>query len=215
MIRAFEKKSASQSIPGLYLNDTLITEPKEIANILASHFAQASSDNEVHINSIAQKLTLDPTTIDFLTPAQESYNNPFTMHELLAAITSSKAGATGEDYFHLQMLISMPDETLYLVLQLFNQLWKAGLFPTCWKIAIVIPILKPGKNPFLADSYRPISLLSVIGKIFEKLIWYGCWKIEIYYLLHNADSDQGVQPKINYLPYRHKSRNPSRCIIIY
>ena len=59
---------------------------------------------------------------------------------------------------------------LHLVLQFFNQLWEAGLFPTCWKTAIVIPILKPGKNPFLMDSYRPISLLSVIGTIFEKLI---------------------------------------------
>ena len=33
----------------------------------------------------------------------------------------------------------------------------------------MISILKPGKDPALSSSYRPISLLDVIGKLFEKI----------------------------------------------
>ncbi|GFU22715.1 uncharacterized protein TNCV_762911 [Trichonephila clavipes] len=39
-----------------------------------------------------------------------------------------------------------------------------------WRTAVVIPILKPGKNSALAESYRPISLLPVLSKLAEKLI---------------------------------------------
>ncbi|GFS74203.1 RNA-directed DNA polymerase from mobile element jockey [Trichonephila clavipes] len=39
-----------------------------------------------------------------------------------------------------------------------------------WKTAVVIPILKPGKNSALAESYRPISLLPVLNKLAEKVI---------------------------------------------
>ncbi|GFW41373.1 RNA-directed DNA polymerase from mobile element jockey [Trichonephila clavipes] len=36
-----------------------------------------------------------------------------------------------------------------------------------WKTAVVIPILKPDKNPELAQNYRPISLLSSLSKVYE------------------------------------------------
>jgi hypothetical protein len=39
-----------------------------------------------------------------------------------------------------------------------------------WKPAQVISILKPGKDPALPSSYRFISLLDVIGKLFEKIL---------------------------------------------
>jgi hypothetical protein len=39
-----------------------------------------------------------------------------------------------------------------------------------WKHAHVISILTPGKDPALPSSYRPISLLDTIGKIFEKIL---------------------------------------------
>ena len=37
-------------------------------------------------------------------------------------------------------------------------------------LARVISILKPGKDPALPSSYRPISLLDTIGKLFEKIL---------------------------------------------
>ncbi|GBO43499.1 RNA-directed DNA polymerase from mobile element jockey [Araneus ventricosus] len=45
-----------------------------------------------------------------------------------------------------------------------------GHFPTGWKTATVVPILKPGKDPTDTTSYRPISLLPSLSKIAEHLI---------------------------------------------
>ena len=47
---------------------------------------------------------------------------------------------------------------------------KFSYFPKDWKIAKVIPINKPGKDPCLPISYRPISLLSAISKLLERVV---------------------------------------------
>ncbi|GFW60001.1 RNA-directed DNA polymerase from mobile element jockey [Trichonephila clavipes] len=52
---------------------------------------------------------------------------------------------------------------------LVNNLY-VRVFPIAWKTATVIPILKPGKDPTQAESFRPIALLSILGKVAEKII---------------------------------------------
>ena len=47
---------------------------------------------------------------------------------------------------------------------------NCGYIPKSWKIGIVIPVLKEGKDSSEAGSYRPISLLSALGKTLELLV---------------------------------------------
>ncbi|GFX83859.1 uncharacterized protein TNCV_2546501 [Trichonephila clavipes] len=49
-------------------------------------------------------------------------------------------------------------------------MFKLRYFPNACKTAVIIPILKPGKNPKLADSHRPISQLPILSKLAEKII---------------------------------------------
>jgi hypothetical protein len=75
------------------------------------------------------------------------------------------------------------DRTPYLVLQKFNKalprilpdlftaLLRFGVFPKSWKLAHCVVIPKPGKSDYCSPkSYRPISLLPCISKIFEKVV---------------------------------------------
>jgi hypothetical protein len=53
---------------------------------------------------------------------------------------------------------------------MYEDIWSKGNFPKEWSIATVIPILKPGKNPTNAESYRPISLTSCLCKVLEMIV---------------------------------------------
>lgn len=54
--------------------------------------------------------------------------------------------------------------------QLFNAILRIGFFPPQWKVAQIIMISKPNKDLFDVKSYRPISLLPIVSKLFEKLL---------------------------------------------
>lgn len=54
--------------------------------------------------------------------------------------------------------------------QLFNSVIRIAYIPMIWKISEIIMVPKPGKPPHLVSSYRPISLLPVLSKLFEKII---------------------------------------------
>ena len=52
----------------------------------------------------------------------------------------------------------------------FNAILRLEYCPKSLKIARIIMIPKPGKNPMDVSSYRPISLLPTISKLPEMLI---------------------------------------------
>jgi hypothetical protein len=49
-------------------------------------------------------------------------------------------------------------------------IFRSQYFPAAWKHARVFSVLKHGKDPALLSSYRPISLIDRIGKLFEKIL---------------------------------------------
>lgn len=53
---------------------------------------------------------------------------------------------------------------------MFYAVFRLKHVPDYWKIAEVIMLPKPGKSPNDVRSYRPISLLPIISKLFEKLL---------------------------------------------
>ncbi|GFQ86799.1 uncharacterized protein TNCT_342001 [Trichonephila clavata] len=63
-------------------------------------------------------------------------------------------------------LINLGDSAKMTLLAFINQTWKNGL-PSAWRKAIIVPILKPNKPAENIDSYRPISLTSIMCKLTE------------------------------------------------
>ena len=53
---------------------------------------------------------------------------------------------------------------------MFNAILKLGVFPKILKTSQIIMIPKPGKDLTVPSSYRPISLLSCLSKLFEKVL---------------------------------------------
>ena len=74
--------------------------------------------------------------------------------------------ATGSDGISGQMLL-LCDESIILPLQIiFTNILTTSIYPDMWKIANVTPIYKKG-DPLECNNYRPISLLSNVGKVIE------------------------------------------------
>ena len=64
---------------------------------------------------------------------------------------------------------------------LFNKSLVSGVFPNDWKCARVTPLFKQGE-PSDLNNYRPISVISVIAKVFERTIYD-----QLYNFLTNED----------------------------
>ena len=47
---------------------------------------------------------------------------------------------------------------------------KKSCFPVCWKFSSVVPVFKNVGERSAAKNYRPVSLHSVVSKMFEKLV---------------------------------------------
>ena len=54
--------------------------------------------------------------------------------------------------------------------ELFNKCIKESFFPDCWKVSSVVPVFKNFGERSTAKNYHSVSLLSVISKVFEKLV---------------------------------------------
>ena len=61
-------------------------------------------------------------------------------------------------------------ELSYILAELFNKCLKESCFPDCWKVLSVVPVFKNIGERSTAKNYRPVSLLSVVSKVFEKLV---------------------------------------------
>ena len=61
-------------------------------------------------------------------------------------------------------------ELSYILAELFSKCLKESCFPDCWKVSSVVPLFKNVWERSTAKNYRPVSLLSVVRKVFEKLV---------------------------------------------
>ena len=88
--------------------------------------------------------------------------------KVITNLDSSKA--SGPDCILVVVLKNCELELSYILAKLFNMCLRESCFPDCWKISSVVPVSKNVGERSTAKNYRPVSLLSLVSKVFEKLI---------------------------------------------
>jgi hypothetical protein len=107
-------------------------------------------------------------------------SNPPTIHTTIKAFKPKEIAeemkflnpkkSPGVDLVTGKMMKELPRKGIVMLTYVYNAIVRLGYWPKCLKKAQIIMIGKPGKNPTDVSSYRPISLLSVISKLLERLL---------------------------------------------
>ena len=77
---------------------------------------------------------------------------------------------SGLDCIPLVVLKNHELELSYILAEPFNKCLKESCFPDCWKVSSVVPVFKNVGERSTVKNYHPVSLLSVVSKVFEKLV---------------------------------------------
>jgi len=76
----------------------------------------------------------------------------------------------GYDLINNKLLKNLTNKTILLLTHIYNTMLGLSYIPSIWKFSTIILIAKSEKSKHLVTSYRPISLLPTLGKLFEKLL---------------------------------------------
>ncbi|GBP58965.1 Probable RNA-directed DNA polymerase from transposon BS [Eumeta japonica] len=168
---AVTKALKTEDIPYTPLKNLIIQaiDDAEIAECLADSIETQCSHASLRTTSLISvasrkrfsKTSLEPK--DDLAPVSLS-----EVQTLVKSLNTRKA--PGLDGISNKAIKCFSIPLLSLLVAIFNACIKNCYFPPAWKEAEVIGIHKPGKPRDLPASYRPISLLSGLGKLFEKIL---------------------------------------------
>ena len=163
----------------MLINKSLKTNPTEIAEGFNTYFS-----------SIAEELLPKPTpgTKHYSDYLSDRVNRNFIFESadalevinIINSLDSSKG--SGPYSIPSNILKSLKANLCHPLTSIINMSFATGVYPDLLKIAKVMPIFKKG-DKLSVSNYRPISLLSNINKIFEKLVYS---RLYLFLELHNC-----------------------------
>ena len=161
----------------------MVTYPKEIEENMRkeweSHFKPLPEES-MHPDSIQEMNVLFGENPKLFEPFPNAnferldpycpYRRPIKPFDIYTIVHSFQNKAPGEDGIVREHLIHLPKKMFVFLAHIFSAALSCGFYPSQFKNAILIFISKPHKPRCNPANYRPISLLSIIGKIYDKIL---------------------------------------------
>ena len=172
---AMIRKMTGKKVPGHlhHMKDSdgnLITNKEELSNLIGKTYEDIHSSSNYSKDFENTKKKEEEKTFDFNDGSKHRYNRKFRLRDLRRSIKKAKDTAAGPDQVHYQILKHLPEQVLQILLDILNEYWENQTFPPGWRLAMVLPIPKPGKDLLYPTSYRPIALTSCLCKTMERMV---------------------------------------------
>jgi len=152
-----------EQISEININNRIVNDDQELAQVFKTHF-------ETCATKLTEGLPEGSDTSSIIAKGREWYFQHTTEIELVKIIkTMAIKNSSGPDLLSNRMLKREMYAFSKLLKPLINESISQGIFPEVLKEANVIPVYKKGPKNNL-DNYRPISLLPVLSKVYEKVL---------------------------------------------
>ncbi|MCP4491940.1 MAG: hypothetical protein GY820_32245, partial [Gammaproteobacteria bacterium] len=188
LINDIRGKNKRRIKPSFIIDNKRITDRRIIASKFNKYFVSIATDmnDQAALENSAIPISQLPQFDTFL---MESCKNSIdfedcTANEIEEIITNLETGNSSD--IPVKVIKSSKKIVAPVLKQNFNNCMKHGVFPKDLKIGNVSPIYKKG-NEELLENYRPISILPIFGKIFEKVIYS---RLHEFLVSNNVISDQ-------------------------
>ena len=146
------------AIPPLFNGPEVLPSASDKAKLFAKNFSKNSNLDD-SLPAFPSRTNLKLRNISI---------TPKMVKKVITNLDSSKA--SGPDCIPVVVLKNCEPELSYILAKLFNNCLKESCFPDCWKVSSVVPVFKIAGERSTARNYHPVSLLSVVRKVFEKLV---------------------------------------------
>ena len=167
-----QRKKTRQKIAPILTNSGYVFSDIEKCNVIANELESVFKTNS-NMGTLSHNKTVIRKVNKFIKMSVNDLSEIklATPKEIKSTIKKFKNNkAPGPDEVTYTVLKKLPKKGIVFITKIINSIMLKGYYPELWKTAKVIVLLKPNKNPALALSYRPISLLSHLSKITEKVI---------------------------------------------
>ena len=161
ILKSLFSNKKTPKIPPIIFNGNIVIDFKNKANIFNTHFSNQCSPIQ---NSSTLPLNIPPSVSSF----SSIHLNEIKLLKLIRSLDVNKSH--GHDEISVRMLKMCDNSIVKPLMIIFNNCINDGVFPLCWKKANITPIYKKG-DKCIISNYRPISILPICGKLFEKMIY--------------------------------------------
>jgi hypothetical protein len=142
-----------------------VRETDALADSLEAQFQPV---NDPSVPAVVKMVSEAMRAYEYAPASEPKLTSP---SEVLQAIRGLRDGkAPGRNGIRNRVLRHLPKRAFTFLTKVFNAVLSRQYFPSAWKQAREVSILKPGKDLTLPSSHRPISLLDAVGKHFEKIL---------------------------------------------
>lgn len=163
--KAFDRPQAAK--PPLKCAQGWARKPQQKADLFADHLAKVFHPNE----SMDDEFDNEVDTFLNQEFQMDLPPKPVTVREVWRTIKELKdRKAPGFDLITKEIIKQLPRKAVTYITTVYNGILRVQHFPAIWKVSQILMIHKDGKPPSDVTSYRPISLLPILSKVFEKLL---------------------------------------------